>query len=334
MAAGLAGLWRLAIGLLLVALLSGCMGVDLDDLNGKAPEIPPKLMSEMRAKGMRPESPVLIRIFKKESELELWKQDKSGRYALLKTWPICRWSGKLGPKTATGDRQAPEGFYHVSAGQLNPNSKFYLSFNLGYPNRLESALGYTGEALMVHGACSSSGCFAMSDAGILEIYALVHKALVGGQERFQVQSLPFRMTPENMAAHSADPHFPFWKTLKEGYDIFDVKRQVPKVSVCGGRYVFNRQFLSEPEDPLAACPPDTSLTDPLVAARQAADQVAMSSLIAGSNLSSFNAYPDGGMHPTFRSLLSRMGDEKLAAKTSRTRYPVSRPDAALADPYK
>ena len=48
-----------------------------------------------------------------------------------------------------------------SAGMLNPNSQYYLSFNLRFPNRLESALGYSGEALMVHGACSSSGCFAL-----------------------------------------------------------------------------------------------------------------------------------------------------------------------------
>ena len=119
--------------------------------------IPAKLVAEMREKKMSAESPVLVRIFKKESELEVWKQDASGRFALLKTYPMCRWSGKLGPKTKTGDRQAPEGFYHVSAGMLNPKSQYYLSFNLGYPNRLESALGYTGEALMVHGPARRRG---------------------------------------------------------------------------------------------------------------------------------------------------------------------------------
>ena len=174
----------------------------------------------------------------------------------MKTYPICRWSGELGPKTKMGDRHAPEGFYHVSSGMLNPNSQFYVSFNLGYPNRLESALGYTGEALMVHGACSSSGCYAMTDQGVGEIYAIVQKALSGGQEKFQVQAYPFRMTAQNMTSHRGDPNMPFWRTMKEGYDAFEVTRRQPKVSVCDRRYVFNKEFEGgEPADPLAACPP-------------------------------------------------------------------------------
>lgn len=197
-------------------LLSGCVQ-SLNGLGEASHDIPPKLLASMRAKGMKPESPVLIRIFKMESELEVWKVDSSGKYALLKTYPMCRWSGKLGPKTKTGDRQAPEGFYRVSTGGLNPKSQFYLSFNLGYPNRLEAALGYSGEALMVHGACSSSGCFALTDQGVGEIYAVVEKALKGGQGAFQVQAYPFRMTPQNLAAHRDDPNFGFWKNLKEGY---------------------------------------------------------------------------------------------------------------------
>ncbi len=197
----------LAVG----AALSGCMS--LDDLSEAPPTLSKKMVAEMAKKGMKPESPVLVRIFKQESELEVWKMDKSGQYALLKTYPMCRWSGKLGPKRASGDRQAPEGFYHVSAGMLNPKSQYYVSFNLGYPNRLESALGYTGEALMVHGACSSSGCYAMTDQGVGEIYAVVARALSGGQERFQVQAYPFRMTAENMAEHRGDPSRSFWRTM-------------------------------------------------------------------------------------------------------------------------
>ena len=71
---------------------------------------------------------------RKKSELEVWKQDATGRFALLKTYPICRWSGELGPKIKEGDRQAPEGFYNITPGQMNPNSQYYLSFNIGYPN--------------------------------------------------------------------------------------------------------------------------------------------------------------------------------------------------------
>ena len=125
------------------------------------------------------QSPILVRLFKQEAELEVWKQDRSGRFALLKTYPICRWSGDLGPKVREGDRQAPEGFYTISPGQMNPQSAYYLSFNTGYPNAFDRALGRTGSQLMVHGDCSSRGCYAMTDEQIAEIYSL-------GRESFSV----------------------------------------------------------------------------------------------------------------------------------------------------
>ena len=312
--------------------LSGCVSASLDDLGVSSREIPSKLLADMKSKRMSPDSPVLVRIFKMESELEVWKVDASGNYALLKTYPMCRWSGKLGPKKKTGDRQAPEGFYRVSLGGLNPKSQFFLSFNLGYPNRLESALGYTGEALMVHGACSSSGCFALTDQGVGEIYAVVEKALRGGQPAFQVQSYPFRMTPENLAAHRDDPNMAFWKTLKVGYDSFEVHRREPKVSACNGNYTFNAQFDGgEPTNPLAACPKRVDQPDAAVVAKSAADDKKLGELLEKS----FRplAYQDGGMHPSFRALLKENGDTKLAEKVSDIKYPISRPAAALADPF-
>jgi murein L,D-transpeptidase YafK len=323
---------RLAAATVAGALLAGCMAMDVASL-AEAPQLSNKVKAEMSKKKMRPESPVLVRIFKQESELEVWKMDKSGQYALFKTYPMCRWSGKLGPKTKSGDRQAPEGFYHVSAGMLNPNSQYYVSFNLGYPNRLESALGYTGEALMVHGACSSSGCYAMTDQGVGEIYAIVQKALEGGQERFQVQAYPFRMTTQNMAKHRGDPNMPFWRTLKEGYDAFAFTRRQPKVSVCSGRYVFNKEFADgEPSDPLAQCPAVVGEPSDLVA-KIGAEQKKLDAALATPTAASSFAYADGGMHPSFRTLLKQQGPKGLAARISRTKYPVSRPDAALADPY-
>ena len=240
-----------ALALMLTACVSAVLEVD-----GKATQpIPATLLAEISRKSMSPSAPILIRIFKQESELEIWKRDRSGQFVLLKTYPMCRWSGKLGPKKRDGDRQAPEGFYKVSADMLNPNSQYYLSFNLGYPNRLETALGYTGEALMVHGACSSSGCYALTDEGVAEIYAVAREALVGGQIAFQVQAFPFRMTPQNLAKNRNDPNFEFWKMLKEGYDHFELTKVPPKVDVCGRRYVFN----SVPEEgefnATASCPP-------------------------------------------------------------------------------
>ena len=198
-----------------------------------------KTLAEMTAKNMDKESPILARIFKEEAELEIWKQNRDGQFELLKTYPICRWSGDLGPKKKEGDRQAPEGFYTITPGQMNPNSNYYLAFNTGFPNAYDRAMGYTGSELMVHGDCSSRGCYAMTDEQIQEIYALARESFFGGQKSFQLQAYPFRMTAMNMAKHRNNPNFAFWKMLKEGYDHFDATHQEPKVAVCDRRYVFD-----------------------------------------------------------------------------------------------
>ncbi|HWJ76113.1 MAG TPA: murein L,D-transpeptidase family protein [Kaistia sp.] len=305
------------------------------DTRGMQP-IPAKLVAQMREKGMKPSDPIMIRIYKQESELEVWKRDRSGNYALLKTYPICRWSGKLGPKKQEGDRQAPEGFYAITMSLLNPQSQFYLSFNLGFPNKLEEALGYEGAALMVHGACSSSGCYALTDAGVAEIYAVARDALIGGQTSFQVQSLPFRMTPQNLALHRNDPNMNFWLNLKQGTDQFDVTRQPPKVEACNRRYVFGAKPLDPGAafDPLGACP--AYEVDPSVAAKvavkQARDDAQIASLAAAEPPLTL-AYSDGGMNEAFREILKTSGPEKLSRMTS-AGFPVSRPSAALADPYQ
>lgn len=217
---------------------------------------------------------------------------------------------------------------------LNPNSQYYLSFNLGYPNKLEAALGYTGEALMVHGACSSSGCYALTDEGVAEIYAVAREALKGGQGSFQVQAFPFRMTPANMAKNRNDANFSFWSDLKQGYDSFEVARRQPKVSYCEGRYVFDREFEGgEPRGALAVCPPAVNAVDPVIASRTQSDRLAMESLLSGGNALSAHAYADGGMHPSFRKLLERSGQAALSKRTSLTSVPISRPEAALVDTH-
>lgn len=318
----------------LLALVSGCISTVLEIDTRSVQPIPSKLVSNMNRKGMTAADPILIRIFKDESELEIWKLDRTDRYSLLKTYPMCRWSGKLGPKTKNGDRQAPEGYYHVSAGMLNPKSQYYLSFNLGYPNRLESALGYSGEALMVHGACSSSGCFALTDEGVAEIYAVAREALKGGQTAFQVQAFPFRMTPENMAKNRNDPNFAFWSNIKQGYDIFALTKRQPKVSYCGRRYEFDAEYEGgDPRDPLAPCPPLVNSEPPALVAKRDADLSAIETALAGGSVLSVHAYSDGGMHPSFRKLLESRGAVELSKKTSLTGVPISRPDAALADPH-
>lgn len=319
---------------LLMFFVSGCVTNVLDVENRSEQPISTELRNEMQRKGMSGSDPILIRIFKQESELEVWKKDNTGRYALLKTYPMCRWSGKLGPKKRDGDRQAPEGIYHVSSSMLNPNSKYFLSFDLGYPNRLEKALGYTGNALMVHGACSSSGCFALTDEGVAEIYALARDALRGGQPEFQVQSFPFRMTPRNLAKYRDDDNYGFWTDLKAGHDLFEATRLTPKVSLCGGRYVFNTEFpYGEPKDPLDPCPAVNGRMNSVASMKTEADPTAVEQMLGSNAGPAPHAYVDGGMHPVFRKLLAEKGADVLASRASIDAVPVSRPRAALADTH-
>ena len=196
-------------------------------------------MSLLGKKGMNQHSPIFVRIFKKESELEIWKQRRDGRFYHFKTYPICTWSGRLGPKLRQGDKQAPEGFYRVNRHRMNPNSKFHLAFNLGYPNAYDRAHNRTGNFLMVHGKCSSAGCYAMTDGIIEEVYALAREAFIGGQQEFQVHAFPFRMTEENMRRHRRDRNYRFWQTLKQGYDYFELTRMPPKIAICERSYHVN-----------------------------------------------------------------------------------------------
>lgn len=194
-------------------------------------------LSMLGRKGMDVSAPIFVRIFKEESELEVWKLRNDGRYYHFKTYPICNWSGKLGPKMRQGDKQAPEGFYSITTNQLNPNSKFHLAFNLGYPNAYDKSKYRTGQYLMVHGDCKSAGCYAMTDALIEEIYALSREALRGGQRKFDVHAFPFRMTDEKLARHRKSKWHRFWRTMKRGYDYFEVHRIPPTVAVCERRYI-------------------------------------------------------------------------------------------------
>jgi murein L,D-transpeptidase YafK len=220
--------------------------------------LPKETATLLGKKRMEAQAPIFIRIYKEESELEVWKLRDDGRYYHLKTYPICNWSGQLGPKLREGDKQSPEGFYTITKEQMNPSSNYHLAFNLGYPNPFDKSNRRTGDALMVHGGCGSSGCYAMTDALMEEVYALVREAFNGGQAAVHVHAFPFRMTRENMARHVRSQWAGFWRTLKEGYDYFELTRQVPTVAVCNRRYVVNiRMTKGDPTklDPAAACPP-------------------------------------------------------------------------------
>jgi murein L,D-transpeptidase YafK len=242
----------------LLALLSAALlalaGCNYSDLPKQERPVSAFLSAKMRQLGMKDTAPIFIRIFKEDSQMEIWKQRDDGRYGLLKTYSICKWSGALGPKKVEGDRQAPEGFYTVTPAQMNPNSNYYLSFNIGYPNAYDRSLGRTGSNLMVHGACSSSGCYSMSDEDAGEIFSLARDAFRGGQRAFEIQAFPFRMTAENLAMHRDDPNMDFWRMLKVGYDSFELTHVPPKVDVCDRHYVFNADAGDASFDPSAACP--------------------------------------------------------------------------------
>jgi murein L,D-transpeptidase YafK len=235
--------------------LAGCYGEEGYQLPSRAmKELSPEMLVLLQQKNMPKDSPILIRVFKEESELEVWKEDTTGLYQLLKVYPICRWSGELGPKKVEGDRQAPEGFYEITPGLMNPNSNYYLAINMGFPNAYDKANGYSGGFLMIHGDCSSRGCYAMTDEQIGEIYSLARESFLGGQKQFQIQAYPFRMTPVNLAKHRTNPNMPFWRMLKEGNDHFEVTHVEPKVDVCERHYVFDAQPQANSTKPLAFSP--------------------------------------------------------------------------------
>jgi murein L,D-transpeptidase YafK len=303
---------RIALAASLVLALAACQDDNLSRGSTRhLVPIPSATMALMSTKGMSKEDPILVRAYKKESELEIWKRGSNGKYALLKTYPVCRWSGQLGPKNREGDRQVPEGFYTVTPAQMNPNSNFYLSFDTGYPNALDRSMGRSGGDIMVHGSCSSRGCFAMTDQNVAEIYAIAREALGAGQRGFQFQSYPFRMTAENLAKHRLDPNIAFWKNLKEGADAFEVTKDEVRVAVGSGRYEFNL-------DPDAAS---------VVAQKRAQDEQEVAELVAKGEKPVKLVYHDGDTHESFRTALANV----TGVSDSRLGY-VSRTEGISSGP--
>jgi murein L,D-transpeptidase YafK len=328
--------------------LAGCNTDEIAYSARSLQPLSPQMLAEIKQKNMEEESPILVRIFKQEAELEVWKQDRSGRFALLNTYPICRWSGQLGPKKKLGDRQAPEGFYTITPAQMNPESSYYLAFNIGFPNAYDRAWGRTGANLMVHGDCSSSGCYAMTDQQITEIYALARESFFGGQRAFQVQAYPFRMTPLNMAKHRNNPNMAFWKMLKRGYDHFEVTHLEPKVDVCERHYVFNAEPPPGSTRPLrfssaGRCPAYSVQQDiaAAVSEKQRRDEYRMAQLITrGTPVAPVRTAYDGGMNRAFLVGRKDKGTmrngapnvQALAAATEMPERPETLPVVAIAAP--
>ena len=270
-------------------------------------ELPPELLSLLRQKKMPKYSPIVVRVFKEEAELEVWKQDTTGRFQILKIYPICRWSGDLGPKLQEGDRQAPEGFYAITPELMNPNSNYYLSINVGYPNSFDKANKRDGSLLMIHGDCLSAGCYAMTDRQISEIYSLARDSFLGGRPSFQVQAYPFRLTPANLARHRNSPNLAFWKMLKIGNDHFETTHLEPRVDVCNRLYVFDAQPAPNSPNPLVFNPTDKCpafVVNPKIARqaseKQRTDELEYAQLLQ-DNVPTAPVYSgwDGGMNKAF-----------------------------------
>jgi murein L,D-transpeptidase YafK len=224
----------------------------------------------LKDKGLAAGAAMFIRVFKAESELEVWMQ-KGDRFELFATYPICHWSGTLGPKVSEGDKQSPEGVYTVSSKQLHMVGRHPRSLNLGFPNVLDRQFQRTGSYILIHGGCGSVGCFAMTNPVIEEIFSLSQAALKGGQEALHVHVFPFRMTEQKLRAYALHEWYDFWRNLKDIHDSFEKTRRVPKVTVCEGRYWVdgdegNGEVASQ--GPLAVCgaPLAASLSNPTVSA--------------------------------------------------------------------
>ncbi len=215
-----------------------------------------QLRQDLRARGLNFGAPIFIQIFKDSRELDLHVLGPHG-FERFRTYWICQMSGDLGPKLHNGDHQAPEGFYQVTPEWMNPNSSFHLSFNLGYPNRLDRQLARTGNNIMIHGDCVSEGCFAMTDEYMEEIYTLAEAALLSGQPAFEVHVFPFRMTEETLQRHQDSPWISFWENLRSGYDYFEQFRFPPVISTDRDRYLIlpHDRWPTMPEAPARSSAP-------------------------------------------------------------------------------
>jgi murein L,D-transpeptidase YafK len=196
-----------------------------------------RLDARIAEAGFERNAAIYIRLFKDTSTLEIWMR-KGDQFALFASYPICNWDGTIGPKLVEGDRQSPEGFYTVGEGQLRYSGRYHRAFDLNYPNLLDRVQGRSGSAILIHGACSTVGCFAMTNPVIEELFILGTRAMAGGQKAFAVHVFPFRMTEAALAARQSSQWADYWQNLKIGYDMFERSHLPPLVGVCNRRYSF------------------------------------------------------------------------------------------------
>lgn len=201
------------------------------------------LMSQLAKKKIAPERlHLFLRAFKAEQQLEVWIQTPDGSsWQLFKTIPFCKSSGTLGPKRQEGDRQIPEGVYHIN--RFNPKSKYHLSLGLDYPNPSDRILGdpkEPGSDIFIHGGCETVGCIPITDEGIEEVYFLAGWAKETNQAEIPVHIYPFRFTLKNWNTYNSEfpQQEPLWRQLEMIYLAFEKEKILPKIAInTDGEYL-------------------------------------------------------------------------------------------------
>jgi len=186
---------------------------------------------------------LFLRAFKHEKILEVWvKEEGANAYSLLHTYDFCTTSGVLGPKRREGDQQIPEGVYQIN--HFNPQSNFYLSLGLNYPNASDKILSdkqHPGGNIYIHGSCVTIGCIPITDDKIKELYVMAIEARNNGQEKIPVHVFPGKLTNDGLASltNALNEHRAFWTNLKTVYDDFEKTKKLKPVKVDkNGKYFF------------------------------------------------------------------------------------------------
>jgi murein L,D-transpeptidase YafK len=197
-----------------------------------------------------------IRSFKYDSQLEVWvKNTVTEPYKLLKIYKVCALVGTLGPKRFEGDYQVPEGFYHIN--EFNPNSAYYLSLGLNYPNASDRVLSdpvKPGGDIYIHGGCATVGCIPIKDDQIDELYVLTASSKSVGLDFIPVHIFPIKydvkksyeylgkLTKDNQQLKE------FSDVMEDAYDYFEQYKQIPIVMIKdNGQYVVSNALPKVPK---------------------------------------------------------------------------------------
>ncbi len=204
-----------------------------------------QLKKEFEEKGLvYPPKQLLLQVFKSEAKLEVWVQgDSTSKLQLFKVYDICDMSGTVGPKRKMGDQQVPEGYYKITF--FNPESSFFLSMKVGYPNESDKLLSdqeRPGDNIFLHGACCSLGCIAIGDNQIAEVYWLAAQVKSSGND-VPIYIYPARMTDFKYkvlcSTNTNSEATQLWEKLKLGYQLFHQNNQLLNYKVNEkGDYIF------------------------------------------------------------------------------------------------